>query len=428
MGASFIAQLLRAMSGILEEHMHPSHTSNPREAKSPGAAEHLERRQPAPRTAPPRPRRHSLRHPPRRRASRLHRRLVAALVDLAEQELAPLVVVAGPTASGKTALALALAEQFSGEIVSCDSVAVYRGMEIGTAKPTLAERARVPHHLIDIASPDQPCTAGDYSRLARQAIREISQRGRLPIVCGGTGLYLRALSMASSPRRRAVNHCAKSSASAPNSVARPTCTASSPASIPPPPASSTPTTHPSSSAPSRSRWPPDSRLATMRPPQATSPSPTSGKRAATRSPASASSASASTLPAPNSMSASTAAPPGCSIRRSTRPRGGGLIEETAQLLARYGPDCRPLASLGYAQAAALLRGELSRDQAIAAAQQGHRNYAKRQLTWFRKDPALHWLPGFGSAPKTIQQAVRPRRPPPQNPIALDLGCMKWATM
>ena len=85
-------------------------------------------------------------------------------------------------------------------------------------------------------------------------------------------------------------------------------------------------------------------------------------------------------------------------------QGGGLIEETAQLLARYGPDCRPLASLGYAQAAALLRGALTRDQAIAAAQQGHRNYAKRQLTWFRKAPALHWLPGFGSAPETIQQA------------------------
>ena len=120
--------------------------------------------------------------------------MVAALVDLAESgQLAPLVVVAGPTASGKTALALALAERFSGEIVSCDSVAVYRRMEIGTAKPTLAERARVPHHLIDIASPDAPCTAGDYSRLARQAIREIAARGRLPIVCGGTGLYLRAL-------------------------------------------------------------------------------------------------------------------------------------------------------------------------------------------------------------------------------------------
>jgi tRNA dimethylallyltransferase len=82
----------------------------------------------------------------------------------------------------------------------------------------------------------------------------------------------------------------------------------------------------------------------------------------------------------------------------------GLVEETAQLVARYGPDCRPLTSLGYAQAVALLRGETTRGQAIAAAQQGHRNYAKRQLTWFRRDPALHWLPGFGSDPEIKRQA------------------------
>jgi tRNA dimethylallyltransferase len=82
----------------------------------------------------------------------------------------------------------------------------------------------------------------------------------------------------------------------------------------------------------------------------------------------------------------------------------GLVEETAQLVARYGEDCRPLTSLGYAQAIALLRGEITRGQAIAAAQQGHRNYAKRQLTWFRKDPAIHWLPGFGGDDEIHQQA------------------------
>ncbi|HXE06909.1 MAG TPA: isopentenyl transferase family protein, partial [Acidobacteriaceae bacterium] len=82
----------------------------------------------------------------------------------------PLLVLAGPTASGKTALALALAARFPAEIVSCDSVAVYRGMEIGTAKPTHAERDLVPHHLLDILTPDQPCTAGHYARLAREAI------------------------------------------------------------------------------------------------------------------------------------------------------------------------------------------------------------------------------------------------------------------
>jgi tRNA dimethylallyltransferase len=105
----------------------------------------------------------------------------------------PLIVVAGPTASGKTALAIHLAEQLNGEIVSCDSVAVYRLMEIGTAKPSAAERARVPHHCLDLYWPNEACTAGDYARHARTAIAGIRERGRIPIVAGGTGLYLRAL-------------------------------------------------------------------------------------------------------------------------------------------------------------------------------------------------------------------------------------------
>ena len=103
------------------------------------------------------------------------------------------MLILGPTGSGKTALSIALAERFKGEIVSCDSVAVYRGMDLGTAKPSPAERARVPHHLIDVADPDEPFTAGVYSRAARVALNEIAGRGHLPIVTGGTGLYLRAL-------------------------------------------------------------------------------------------------------------------------------------------------------------------------------------------------------------------------------------------
>src|ERR1035438_2984611 len=99
-----------------------------------------------------------------------------------------LVVILGPTASGKSALAISLAEQFSGEIVSCDSVAVYRNFEIGTAKPSRADRARVPHHLIDVAEPGEEFTAGEYARQARAALAEIVQRGHLPIVVGGTGL------------------------------------------------------------------------------------------------------------------------------------------------------------------------------------------------------------------------------------------------
>src|SRR5579872_297928 len=103
------------------------------------------------------------------------------------------VLILGPTGSGKTALSLALAERFGGEIVSCDSVAVYRGMDLGTAKPSAEEQARVPHHLIDVADPDEPFTAGTYSRAARAALQQIAARRHLPIVTGGTGLYLRAL-------------------------------------------------------------------------------------------------------------------------------------------------------------------------------------------------------------------------------------------
>ena len=114
-----------------------------------------------------------------------------------------LVVLVGPTASGKTALSLALAERFMGEIVNCDSVAVYREFEIGTAKPTADERARVPHHLFDILAPTEQMTAGEYSRRARQALADLKSRARLPIVVGGTGLYLRALidGLAEGPER-----------------------------------------------------------------------------------------------------------------------------------------------------------------------------------------------------------------------------------
>src|SRR4029077_4974039 len=104
-----------------------------------------------------------------------------------------LVVVLGPTGSGKTALSLALAERFHGEIVNCDSVAMYREFEIGTAKPTAAERARVPHHLIDIVEPSGFITAGEYARGAQEVLQQITARRALAIVTGGTGLYLRAL-------------------------------------------------------------------------------------------------------------------------------------------------------------------------------------------------------------------------------------------
>lgn len=105
----------------------------------------------------------------------------------------PLIAIVGETASGKTALAIALAKRFDGEIVAADSRTVYKGLDIGTAKPTQQEQSGVKHHLIDVVSPDEPFTVADFKRLAQQAIADIHSRGKLPILVGGTGLYIDAV-------------------------------------------------------------------------------------------------------------------------------------------------------------------------------------------------------------------------------------------
>lgn len=108
-------------------------------------------------------------------------------------EKKPLLAIVGPTASGKTSLSVLLAKRLDGEILSCDSMQIYRGMDVGTAKPTLEERRGIPHHLIDLIDADAPFSCADYVRAASQAINEVTARGKLPILCGGTGLYLDAL-------------------------------------------------------------------------------------------------------------------------------------------------------------------------------------------------------------------------------------------
>ncbi len=105
----------------------------------------------------------------------------------------PLIAIVGPTGAGKSALALEVAREHEGEIVSCDSLQVYRGLDIGSAKVGEKERREVPHHLLDVVEPDQDFSAAEYARLARAAVREIALRGKLPLVVGGTGLYLKAL-------------------------------------------------------------------------------------------------------------------------------------------------------------------------------------------------------------------------------------------
>lgn len=298
----------------------------------------------------------------------------------------PLIVLCGPTASGKTALALALAERFGGEIVSCDSVAVYRGMEIGSAKPTLEERALVPHHLIDVAAPDQPMTAGDYARLAREAIAGISERGSLPIVAGGTGLYLRALLDGLHPvpqRDEALRDKLRTRAAqrSPAHLHR-ILTRLDPAAAARIHANDTPKVIRAVEV----------TLAARRPISEQWSEPTRAPLTGYR------------------IVRLGLNPPRAELyhrinRRAAEMFARGLVEETTQLVERHGFDCRAFNSLGYAQAVQVLRGELTRDEAIAATAQGHRNYAKRQLTWFRKDPAIHWLAGFGADAAIQHEAV-----------------------
>lgn len=310
----------------------------------------------------------------------------------------PMIVIAGPTASGKTALAIRLAERFGGEIVSCDSVAVYREMEIGTAKPTPEERALIPHHMIDVAWPDQQVTAGDYSRLAREALRGISERGAVPIVAGGTGLYLRALIDGLFPAPQARPELRdrlrerverfgpeRGPAHLHKVLARLDATAAKaihPHDVPKViraievSLASGPVWSDGTRTPMTEQWKQGrDRLMGYR------------------------------------ILRLGLNPPRTKLyerinRRAAAMFDRGLIEETSRLTERYGRECRALGSLGYAQATAVLAGEMTREQAVALAQQGHRNYAKRQLTWFRRDAEMRWLSGLGSEPDMIDEAFR----------------------
>jgi tRNA dimethylallyltransferase len=296
-----------------------------------------------------------------------------------------LVVLLGPTASGKTALSLHLAEQFSGEIVSCDSVAVFRELEIGTAKPTREERERAPHHLIDLHKPNAPYTAGDYSRDARESLAGITGRQNLPIITGGTGLYLRALidGLFTGPARSEPlrDRLRKKEARHGAGTLHRLLTQLDPASAAQMHANDLPKIIRALEVPMLTRR-------TITEAHQHGRDPLTGYRILRIG-----------------LSPSRAQLYERINLRAAAMFENGLVEEATQLVERYGDDCRPLQSLGYAQAVAVLRNELTRDEAIALAQQGHRNYAKRQLTWFRREPDVHWLEGCGDEPEIAQAAT-----------------------
>jgi tRNA dimethylallyltransferase len=300
----------------------------------------------------------------------------------------PLVVLLlGPTGSGKTALSLSLGERFGGEIVSCDSVAVYRGMDLGTAKPSAEERARLPHHLIDVADPDQPFTAGEYSRQARAALHEIAARSHLPIVTGGTGLYLRALTLGlfAGPERQEElrERLLQSSQKRGSTWLHRLLTRLDQNSAAIIHANDTPKLIRAIEICLATRKPLSQLLGN----QMEARNPLTGFR----------------------LLRIGLNPPRQALYQRLNQRAAamfaaGLVDETRGLFERYGP-VKALDSLGYRQVLAVQAGILNVEEAIREAQQGHRNYAKRQLTWFRREPEVHWITAFGDEPETLLTAA-----------------------
>ncbi|GAC1669344.1 MAG: tRNA (adenosine(37)-N6)-dimethylallyltransferase MiaA [Candidatus Acidiferrum sp.] len=300
-------------------------------------------------------------------------------------EQRPLVVIVGPTASGKSALGVALAERLSGEVVVCDSTQLYRGFDIGTAKPTEAERHGIPHHLIGVLSPADESTAGAYRQAALAVLADLRHRRRLPIFTAGTGLYLRALlegladvPLRSEPLRERLRAIA--AAHRPGHLHR--------------------ILH---------RWDPESARKIASTDQQKliralevcmlARKPLSEVYRAGRAPLDGwRILKIGLMPSREVLYDR--------IRlRTDAMLAGGWLDEVAGLLAA-GLDQRkakPFQFIGYPELRSVLQGHITLDNAREAIQQATRHYAKRQLTWFRRDASIHWFSGLGDDPKLQNQ-------------------------
>jgi tRNA dimethylallyltransferase len=289
-----------------------------------------------------------------------------------------LIAIVGPTASGKSELALRIARERAGEIVSCDSLQVYRGLDVGSAKPTAAERREIPHHLVDVVDPDEPFSAADYARLSRSALAGVADRGRLAIVAGGTGLYLRALlvGLFDGPSRdeafrarleRVADRFGDARLHRLVSWADPATAA---------------------------RIPPRDRVRVIRALEVL--------RATGRPISMHHSTPAQALEGFNVFTIGVA-PERAALRERVERRtekmfASGLLEEVCGLLARgYDPDLRPLRSIGYRQAVAVVRGDLDAGAARRDIVTETMRYAKRQMTWFRHQTQAVWAPDAETA-------------------------------
>jgi tRNA dimethylallyltransferase len=300
--------------------------------------------------------------------------------------------VLGPTASGKSALGLALAEQYGGEIINCDSTAVYRGFDIGTDKTPVAERRGIAHHLVDICDPTEVYTAAQFAHDAERAIRDIHRRGRLPILVGGTGFYYRALTRGLFPgpgandglrarldavaRRRGVERLHRMLARVDPASAE--------------------------------RIQPRDRKRLVRALEVyySTGRPLTAHFDETRSLIADCEVVAIGLVLPSHVTAERVA------RRVEQQFEDGIVAEVEALLASGVPaDARPFAGLVYRQVMEMRAGVRDEAATRALIVQANRQYARRQLIWFRKEPTLMWLEGPGERPETrhrVEEALAAR--------------------
>jgi tRNA dimethylallyltransferase len=281
-----------------------------------------------------------------------------------------IAVIAGPTASGKTALAVALARRLGGEIVNADSQQVYRGLDVGTAKPTPEERAAAPHHLLDLVEPGEGMDAARFVALADAAVAEVAARGRLPVVAGGTGLYLRALlhGVVAAPGRDPALRARLEEEAA--RLGRPALHA---------------------------------RLAQVDPEAAGRIRPNDLVRVVRALEIVAGGRRPSELHAAHAFREDrydavllALDPPREELhaRIDARVRlmfAGGILDEARALYARLAGAAPPRLPIGYAEALACARGELDLEEAIRRVQVAHRRYARRQVIWLRRERGVEWV-------------------------------------
>lgn len=301
--------------------------------------------------------------------------------------MAPLLAILGPTASGKSALAVRLAQRFAGEVLACDSTQVYRGFDLGTAKPTQAERGGIPHHLMDMAEPADLFTAGEYRRRALALLAELRRRGCLPIFTVGTGLYLRALleGLADAPERseqlraRLMGIATRRGHAHLHRLLR------------------------RLDSPSAARISPNDTQKLVRALEVCliAGRPLTEVHRAGREPLE------DFLPIKIGLH-----PPREALHERMARRVQGMLDrgwlaEVAALVERDTPiSAKPFEFIGYSELRAHLRGDKPLGEAVQAITQATRQYAKRQMTWFRREPDVAWFAGFGDDPETAGAVVK----------------------